>query len=362
MPRPRSQITYWLLCALTVVFTWTDIAGAFDNPTVYVSFSGERRIARFTQNPETGRLTAIASTAIPGHAGSLVIDPNQEFLFAALREEGRLASFRFDGTDLKLVSDVSAGDDPAYIATDRSGKFLLTAYYISNKVTVHSIGENGELSGTPLQSIPTAPNAHGINSDASNQFVFVPHTSANSIFQFRFDAKTGHLTPNQPPVLQREKSTGPRHLVFHPRLPIVYVDNEQQSSVSWYGLDQKQGTLKLLGTESTLPPDFKGVNSNADIEIHPSGKFIYCSNRGHDSLAMFAVDEQTGALTSLGQMPTESTPREFNITRSGKFLYAAGESSGKLAGFHILPDGRLQRFATYRAGKEPFWVLIGGEK
>ncbi|MCY2967039.1 MAG: beta-propeller fold lactonase family protein [Planctomycetota bacterium] len=264
-------------------------ATADDATTVYVTFSGEKRIARYSQDRKSGRLTPIASVAIPGHAGGLTTSPDRKYLFAALREEGRLASFLIESTGLKLLSDIPAGADPAYIATDRSGKFLLTAYYVANKVTVHAIDDAGRLNAEPVQSIPTAPNAHGILTDPTNRYVFVPHTSADSIFQFRFDPGTGRLESNEPAVLQRSPQTGPRHLAFHPKLPVVYIDNEQQSSVTWYRLDEKRGTLTANGTLSTLPAGFDAVNSNADVEIHPSGRFLYFSNRGHDSIAMFSA-------------------------------------------------------------------------
>src|SRR6185369_4463270 len=210
------------------------------------------------------------------------------------RSTGKLASFRLDAGTGKLthISTVTVGPDPAHISTDRTGRFLLTAYYVDAKVTVHAIGKDGALSEKPLQSIPTADKAHAIVPDPSDRFVFVPHTDPDVIFQFAFDAKTGHLTANSPAKLTTPKGTGPRHLVFHPSRPIAYVANEQGSGVTAYALDTKAGTLRPLQTVSTLPKDFKGTNACAEIRIHPSGKFLYVSNRGHDSIACFALDEE----------------------------------------------------------------------
>jgi len=326
--------------------------------TVYVSFAGETRLARFRQDPETGELTPRPSVALPGHAGALMTNRSRSHLFVALREEGRLCSFSLAGPEPELLSNIPAGEDPAYIALDRAERFLLTAYYVSNKVTVHALDPEGRLSAEPVQSLATDRCAHGILADRSNRFVYVPHTAANAIFQFRFDARRGLLTPNEPPVLQRPEQTGPRHLVFHPRLPVVYVNNEQESSVSWYAWEDGVGTLRLLGTRPTLPAGEQVANSTADLELHPDGLTLYCANRGHNSLARFSVDKGTGALTPLGHQATEAVPREFNVTPDGRFLYVAGEGSGKLAAYRIGEQGRLAPLATYEAGRQPFWVLV----
>ena len=125
-----------------------------------------------------------------------------------------------------------------------------------------------------------------------------------------------------------------------------------------YALDPKGGTLRPLQTVSTLPEDFRGTNACAEIKIHPSGRFVYTSNRGHDSIACFKVDARDGKLTALGQEPTEKTPRSFDLDPEGRFLYAAGEASGKVAAYRVDPtSGALQRFATYEVGRQPWWVL-----
>ena len=325
--------------------------------TVFVSFAGETRLARFRQNPETGELSPLPSIPLPGHAGALLVNRQHTVLVAALREEGRLCSLSLTTPQPELLSDVPAGEDPAYVAFDREERFLFTAYYVSNKVTVHKIDSTGHLSAEPVQSLATDRCAHGVQVDRSNRFVFVPHTAANAIYQFRFDAQRGQLVPNHPPVLQRPPHTGPRHLVFHPRLPVVYVNNEQENSVSWYAWEDGVGTLRLLGTRPTLPVGVEIPNSTADLELHPSGETLYCANRGHNSLALFAVDRGTGALQPLGHQPTEAVPREFHITPDGRHLYVAGEGSGKLAAYKIVDRGHLQLVATYEAGRQPFWVL-----
>jgi 6-phosphogluconolactonase len=152
---------------------------------------------------------------------------------------------------------------------------------------------------------------------------------------------------------------GPRHFCFHPQLPAVYFVNEQGGSVTAYRLDADTGTLTPFQTISTLPDGFDGQNACAEIRITPSGRFLYASNRGHDSIACFAVAEGTGELSSLGQQPTEKTPRPFTLDPEGRFLLAAGQGSGRLATYRIdAGTGKLVPLETHALGQNPMWVLV----
>jgi 6-phosphogluconolactonase len=345
---------------IAVAATLLSVTAARADAFVYVSVAAEKRIAVYRLDPATGKLTHRGDCKVEdGEPGALAVDPGRRFLLAAVRSTGKLASFRIDPATGRLthLNTVPAGPDPAHISTDRSGRYLLTAYYVAAKVTAHAIGKDGRLSEKPLQTIPTADKAHAIVPDPSGRFVFVPHTGPDVIFQFTFDEKTGRLTANAPAKFTTPRGTGPRHLVFHPSRPVAYVANEQGSSVTAYALDPKAGTLRPLQTVPTLPKGFKGTNACAEIRIHPSGKFLYVSNRGHDSIAAFALADG-GKASGIGQEPTEKTPRSFDLDPSGKYLFAAGESSGKLAAYGIDPDsGRLKRRETYKVGKTPWWVL-----
>jgi 6-phosphogluconolactonase len=326
---------------------------------VYVSVAAEKRIAVYRMDGATGQLTHRGDVKLDGEPGALAVDPGRHFLFAALRAEGKLASLRIDARAglLTHVNTVPAGPDPAHLSVDATGRYLLAAYYVDAKVTVHEIGKDGRLSEKPLQSVPTAEKAHAVVLDPSNRFAFVPHTGPDAIFQFAFDARAGRLSASEPPKLTTPKGTGPRHLVFHPSKPVAYVANEQGGSVTAYAFDPKGGTLRPLQTVSTLPEGFRGVNACAEIRIHPSGKFLYVSNRGHDSIAAFALGED-GKLSVIGQEPTEKTPRSFDLDPSGRFLFAAGEASGKLAAYAVdEKNGRLKRQEAYEVGKTPWWVL-----
>jgi len=344
-----------------IALLWGICPAAHADTFVYVSLAGEQKIAVYHLDPAEGKLTHRADVKTDGEPGALTTDPKRQFLFAAIRSAGTLAAFQIDRATGKLthVNTVPAGPDPAHIATDRTGRFLLAAYYVAAKVTVHSIGKDGALSDKPVQMLKTAAKAHAILPDPSNRYVFVPHTGPNAIFQFAFQAETGKLADNAVPKLTTPEGSGPRHIVFHPSRNIASVDNEQGGSVTAYELDAKEGTLKPLQTLSTLPRDFKGTNACAEIKIHPTGKFLYVSNRGNDSIACFKVDAQDGRLATIGQEPTEKTPRSFDLDPGGKFLLAAGEASGKLAVYRIDgKGGNLQRLHTYEVGKLPWWVMV----
>ena len=327
---------------------------------VYVSVAGDKRIAVYQMDSD-GKLTHKGDAKTDGEPGALVASPDRRFLFVGMRSTGDLSAFRMDAASglLKHINTVAAGPDPAQISTDAEGRFLLCAYYVAGKVSVHTIAKDGSLGKAPWQSLATADKAHAITLDPSGRFAFVPHTGTNTIYQFRFDAKTGLLQPNAKAArLDTPPRTGPRHMVFHPKLrTIAYVDNEQGGSVTAYALDDKTGTLKPLQTMPTVPADFKGENACAEIRIHPTGRFLYVANRGHDSIARFTVDE-AGKLTAAGQTPTEKTPRSFDLDPNGRFLFAAGESSGKLASYRIdAKSGDLEPFGSMDVGPRAGWVL-----
>lgn len=347
--------------SVPLCFAFLASSAAAADGFVYVSLNADRRVAVFARNAGTGELTAAGQIETDGDPGALAVDPHRRFLFVALRTTKQLASYRIDSETGQLthVSTTVAKEDPAYVATDYSGRWLLAAYYAAGQASVHSIDESGRLDpeGTWYT---TAEKAHCILPEPTNWFVFVPHTAAEAIFQFHFDQETGALTPNEPAVLRTPARYGPRHIVFHPRLNnVAYVDNEQGSSVTRYIMDRYRGTLTPRDTVTTLPEDFRGDNSNADLRLTPDGRFLYVSNRGHDSLAGFAVDPMNGRLEPIGHFPTEQTPRSFHIDATGSYLYAAGQSSGKLAAYQIDDGtGRLERFATYDVGQAPWWVLV----
>ena len=225
---------------------------------MYVALQGDDRIARFTLDSATGALQPASAVAVPGGPAPMVIDPAQRVLHVAQRGACKLSSYRIDQRtgDLTLIGTVSLPTDPCYIATDRRGRFVLSAYYEGRGVAVHPIGADGAVADPPVERRETARGAHCFQTDPSNRFAFVPHIAGrgpNEIWQFTFDQETGRLTPNATPKAIPPGEIGPRHYCFHPTKDLVYFSNEQGCSVTAYRLDTATGTLTALQTVSTLP-------------------------------------------------------------------------------------------------------------
>ena len=216
------------------------------------------------------------------------------------------------------------------------------------------------LGSPPTEWLGTRLKAHCAHTDPSNKFTFLPHVGeSNAIYQFRFDSSTGALTPSDPPVIEAPKGDGPRHYAYHPTADFVYFNNEQGSSVTAYRLDPDSGTMSAFQTVSTLPDSWTGNNSCAQLHIAPAGKFIYSSNRGHNSIAMFAVDPTSGELAPLGQQPTVGTPRAFAIDPLGNYMLVSGLDDGDLATYRIdTASGLLTHIGTQPVGNQPMWVHI----
>ena len=331
---------------------------------MYVTISEEDRVSIFTVDPDTGGIEHQEDVAVGGRPAPVAIDPNRRFLYLARRDDLEVTSFRIDRSTggLSAIGKIPLESDPCYLATDRKGRFLLSAYYSAGKVAVHAIGDDGAVRAKPVEWLDTAPGAHSLQTDPSNRFAFVPHIAdigPNLIFQYRFDESSGRLTPNRPPRLSPEANAGPRHYCFHPSKDIVYFSNEQGCSVTAYNLDSSTGTLSAIQTVSTLPDDYNGTNTCAQIQISPSGRFLYAPNRGHNTIAGFTVDSSTGALTPIGHTPTEAVPRAFSLDPDGNFLYAAGLESGRLASYRIDSEtGELEPLETRTVGQGPMWVLL----
>jgi 6-phosphogluconolactonase len=331
---------------------------------VYVSLAPEQKVQVYRLDAKDGSLTAVEAVAVEGTPGALAVDPKREYLFASLRSTSSLASFRIDAKTGKLTPVSTAalpkGENAAFVGTDRGGKYLLSASYAAGKVVVHRLKE-GVIETPAVQTLATEKTAHCTASDRGGKFVFVPHVAPNAVFQFRLDGE-GKLQEAGKAKGGTEKA-GPRHLAFHPSQNLAFTSDEVGNSITAYKFDPTSG-LEPVQTLTTLPADFKGSNTTAEVKVHPNGRFVWVSNRGHESLAGFAIGT-TGALTALGQTPTEKTPRSFDLDPEGKYLFSAGEGSGKLAVFQVdTATGGLTRRHTYDIGKSLTWVLavpVGGK-
>jgi 6-phosphogluconolactonase len=341
---------------------------------LYVGLQDEDKIVAFTIDANTGQLTRQAEVPASDGPSVLAISPDRRTLYVGHRSQPAISSFRIDqGTGgLTLLGTVSQEHAPTFLAPDRTGKYLLCAYYQGGGAAVHPLGADGAAGGPSLGWLATATGAHAIATDPSNRFAFVPHIARlqdnvleppkdnpgpNVIMQFRFDPESGRLTPNSPSRVEQTERLGPRHYCFHPTQDVVYFSNEQGCSVTAYRLDRATGALSAVQTISTLPGGFTARNTCSQIHLTPSGRFLYVGNRGHNSIAGFAVDA-SGRLTAAGHASTEPVPSAFGLDPAGHFVFAAGSASGRLASYRINGDtGALTPLTTYAVGQRPQAVL-----
>ena len=331
---------------------------------MYVALQEDDKILVHTIEPQTGKLTPQAEVSIPGGPFTMAISPDRKFLYAGCRDTPQLASFQIDQDSGGLTQNgtIPVEGWPVYIATDRKGKFVLSAYYQGAHVGVHPIGADGSVGDPPIEWLATATGAHAMQTDSTNSYAFVPHIAGNgpnAIFQFKFDGNTGHLTPNSPDKVEPEEFLGPRHFSFHPSLHVLYFSNEQDCSVTGYRLDTGNGTLSAFQTITTLPEGYTERNTCSQIQVSASGRFLYAPNRGHDSIACFSIDIATGQLTGNGIVGSEARPNALCLGPQDRFLYSAGQESGRMASFSVNSDsGKLTPLETYPLGNAPVWVSI----
>ena len=280
----------------------------------------------------------------------LAIHPTEKFLYAANEtSKGNVTAFSIaadTGMLTLLNQQPSNGDGPCWVSLDPSGKTALVANYGSGVFESLPVGDDGKL-GAPASIIQDSgpgsdpskksrPHAHSLNADPAGKFAFGADLGLDKVFSFKLDPSTGKLTANEPAFVSVAAGAGPRHLAFHPNGKFAYVINELNSTLGAFNFDSAKGTLSEIQVLSTLPADFHGKNSTAEVQVHPSGKFVYGSNRGHNSIAVFTVDEQTGKLTPAGEaLSGGKIPRNFRIDPTGNFLLAAHQDSDSVVAFKI---------------------------
>jgi 6-phosphogluconolactonase len=306
--------------------------------------------------PTTGKLTPIGLAAETVNPSFVAIHPNHQFLYSVSeigdfqgQKSGAVSAFSIDAKTglLKKLNTVSSkGSGPCYVRVDQTGKTLLVANYGSGSIAAMPIKDNGELAEATSaiqhagsganKDRQSGPHAHSINPSPDNRFAVVADLGLDEVLVYRLDAAKALLTPNDPPFTKLAPASGPRHFAFDPSGKFGYVINEMNSTVTAFSYDKLGGTLKEIQTITTLPKDFTGKSSTAEVQVHPSGKFLYGSNRGHDSIAIFTIDKKTGKLTTVGNVSTQGkTPRNFGIDPSGKFLFAANQDAGGVVVFRI---------------------------
>jgi 6-phosphogluconolactonase len=301
----------------------------------------------FAVDSTTGVLTPKSSVDAGDPSPSfLALRPGLKNLYAVGESTmGRVGAYAIDSQGaLSYLGGVSSqGNGPAFVSVDPSGAWVLVANYGDGAIAVLPIQADGTL-GAPTDTRVAGMNAHMMIADASDKFVFVPCLGSDYVAQFLFDAKTGKLSPNTPPVFNTAAGAGPRHLAFHPNGAYAYLLNETASTITSLSFSSSTGLLTEIETQSTLAADYAGPkNTGAEVAVHPSGKFVYASNRGDDSIAIFSVELTTGKLTPKAHPKTGgTTPRSFTLDPSGAHLYAANQGSNTITSFSIsTADGSL---------------------
>jgi 6-phosphogluconolactonase len=327
----------------------------------------------------TGEVTPLGLVAETANPSFLAIDPTQRFLYAAnevsdyqdqkndgqkggqkdRQKTGAVSAFAIDGKSgkLALLNQVSShGAGPCYISLDQTGKHVLAANYDGGSVTVFPVLKDGRLGEASAVIEHTGPTVdplgaepHQIDLSSDNRFAIASYLGLDKLLVYRFDSAKGALAANDPPFAQLHPGARPRHFDFHPNHKVLYVLEEAASKVDALSYDAANGTLRQIATVSTLPEGFKGDNTTAEIRVHPDGKFLYSSNRGHDSIAIFAIDPATGMPRFLEAVPTGGKkPRNFEIAPGGSYLVAANQNSNNIVIFkidrqtgHLTPTGQV---------------------
>lgn len=319
------------------------------------------QLLRFS--PDQERLEYVGLAGECSNPSFIAIHPNERFLYAVSERGspggGHVLSFAVDRGSglLTFINDRhSGGKGPCHLAVDPSGRWVLVANYSDGGVATlrilddGSLGEGGarlkhEGSGVDPER-QEGPHAHSINLTPDGSRAVVADLGTDKVALYRFDPGDGSLIPNDPPWGTVDPGSGPRHVAFHPDGNRVYVLNEMFATLSTFSYDSLSGALESLQTISMLPDGYNGRRSGAEVVVHPSGRFVYASNRGHDSIAIFSVLPENGTLVEMGHEPSGGkNPRNFAIESSGTYLFAANQDTNNVVVFRIEDNGQLSRTA-----------------
>jgi 6-phosphogluconolactonase len=332
----------------------------------FVSCANENAIVSLHLDEETGALREVARTIVPGTEQisptslPMALSHDRRTLHAALRSPPYpVTSFAINaatGELSRLGGDVLP-EAMAYLATDRTDRFLLSASYGGGLLAVNEIGPHRAV-GKTIQVLKTPPKAHSILPDPANRFVYAASLGGDVVLCQAFDAATGRLSEPAHAAVHSKPGAGPRHIAFARDGALLYLVNELDGSVNTYARDAATGALTELQSITLLPPGAGPKASAADLHLTPDERFLYASERSTDTLAMFAVDPADGMLTALGHVASEPTPRGFRIDPSGRYLLCAGLASGTVGVYAVGADGMLEKRGTTPVGGGANWVEI----
>lgn len=346
------------------LYLGNSIAGAAQDVFVYFGTytsgqSSSKGIYVARLDTASGALSEPELAAEASNPSFLALHPNGRFLYAVGEmggpKGGAVSAFSIDRATgrLTLLNQVSSrGSGPCHLAVDKTGRYVIAVNYGSGSTAAFAIQQDGSLGNSTafIQHAGSSihpkrqqgPHAHSVNLSPDNRFALVADLGLDQVLVYRFDAGKGTLEPNEPPYAKVAPGAGPRHFAFHPSGRSAYVINELASTVTAFTWDARRGVLQEIQTVTTLPKDFSGENYTAEVVIHPSGRFLYGSNRGHDSLAVFSLDRQ-GKLALIEHVPTQgSFPRNFAIEPGGAWLLVANQRGNNVVVFRVNPEtGRL---------------------
>ena len=358
-----------MLGCLLIVFGPSAVAASRDAERLvyFGTYTGKKSKGIYVSRLDTraGKLTAPELAAQVASPSFLAVAPKGRFLYAVNeaslspgKPAGAVSAFAIDpatGLLTLLNQQSSVGAGPCHLSTDRAGRNVLIANYGGGSIAVLPVQSDGSLAAASSfiqhtgssvnKSRQEAPHAHGIYLDAANRFAYVPDLGLDRLLIYRFDPDKGSLTANAPHSASVAPGSGPRHFALHPKGRFAYVINEIACTVTAFACDPKRGELKELQTLSTLPAgeSVQPAYSTAELFVHPSGKYLYGSNRGHNTIVSYAIDEKTGKLTLIEHTSTQGKiPRGFGIDPSGDWLVAANQNSDNVVVFRLdAKTGRL---------------------
>jgi len=364
----------WAALNETLVYVGTYTRGRSQGKGIYL-FRLQTENLEVPQNITLVPLGLAVETPNPSF---IDLDVQRRLLFAVNeiddfegKPTGAVSAFSIDqatGTLTLLNQRPSMGTGPCHLVLDKQNRNVLVANYGSGSVAVLPVGSDGRL-GTATAVVQHSgksihpdrqkgPHAHCMTLDPANRFAFACDLGLDKVLSYRFDARQGKLIPNDPGFVSTRPGAGPRHMIFRPDGRFAYVVNELSSTVTAYAYDSNTGVLKDAQTVTTLPEYFDGANTGAEVGVHPSGRYLYVSNRGHNSVVLFAIDPERGTLTYIEEQGTGgSTPRHFGIEPSAKHLAIANQDSNTVLVCRIdAGNGRLKPSGVFASAPSPVCV------